>query len=106
MKYSENLFSTLEFDKIKSLLADGALTDGAKQMALLLEPSSDPVVIIRRQRRTADVNHKVYERYFVVCACYGVVVLCGEKLSPGFNKTDFFNRVGNPYVYVIPAESL
>lgn len=54
MKYSENLFSTLEFDKIKSLLAEGAMTDGAKQMALLLEPSSDPVVIIRKQRRTAD----------------------------------------------------
>lgn len=54
MKYSENLFSTLEFDKIKSLLAEGAMTDGAKQMALSLEPSADPVVIVRKQRRTLD----------------------------------------------------
>jgi len=54
MKYSENLFSTLEFDKIKGLLAEAAQTSGASEMARALEPSSDPVVILRRQRRTTD----------------------------------------------------
>ena len=56
MKYSENLFSTLEFDKIKALLAEAAMTEGASAMALSLEPSSDPVVIVRRQNRTTDAR--------------------------------------------------
>ena len=54
MKYSENLFSTLEFDKIKSLLSECAMTEGAQTRATLLEPTSDPVVIVRRQNRTTD----------------------------------------------------
>lgn len=54
MKYSENLFSTLEFDKIKSILAECAMTEGASNMALTLEPTSDPVVIVRKQTRTTD----------------------------------------------------
>lgn len=54
MKYSENLFSTLEFDKIRQLLAECAQTQGAAAMAIALEPSSDPVVIVRQQRRTTD----------------------------------------------------
>ena len=41
MKYSENLFSTLEFDKIKALLAEAAQTEGAASMALALEPTED-----------------------------------------------------------------
>lgn len=56
MKYSENLFITLEFDKIKTLLAECAMTEGAASMALALEPSSDPVVIVRRQNRTTDAR--------------------------------------------------
>ena len=56
MKYSENLFITLEFDKIKALLAECAMTEGAASMALALEPSSDPVVIVRRQNRTTDAR--------------------------------------------------
>ena len=54
MKYSDNLFSTLEFYKIKALLAEAAMTEGASTMAMMLEPSSDPVVIVRRQTRTTD----------------------------------------------------
>lgn len=54
MKYSDNLFTTLEFDKIKALLSECAMTEGASAMALALEPTDDPVVIVRRQRRTTD----------------------------------------------------
>ena len=56
MKYSENLFTTLEFDKIKTLLAECAMTGGARAMALSLEPTNDPVVIVRRQTRTTDAR--------------------------------------------------
>ena len=54
MKYSEHLFSTLEFDKILGLLAECAMTEGGAAMARALEPSSDPVVIVKRQTRTTD----------------------------------------------------
>ena len=56
MKYSDNLFSTLEFDKIKALLAEAAMTDGAMKLALALEPTSDVTLILRRQNRTADAR--------------------------------------------------
>lgn len=54
MIYSNNLFETLEFDKIRYMLAECAATDGARDMALRLEPVSDPVIIARRQGRTTD----------------------------------------------------
>ena len=53
---SEKLFSTLEFDKIRALLAESALTDGGRVLALSLEPSDRPDVIIKRQRRTTDAR--------------------------------------------------
>ena len=56
MLYSEKLFSTLEFDKIRILLADCAMTDGARRLALSLVPSDRPDVIIKRQRRTSDAR--------------------------------------------------
>ncbi len=54
MRYSEQLFSTLEFDKIKAMLAECAMTEGASSMAMMLEPVSDPVVIVKRQSRVTD----------------------------------------------------
>ena len=40
MRYSDNLFSTLEFDKIKALLAEAAMTEGASTMAMMLDRKS------------------------------------------------------------------
>lgn len=59
MKYSENLFTTLEFDKIRALLAECAATDGARALCLSLEPSDRAEVIIRRQRRTSDAKRLI-----------------------------------------------
>lgn len=59
MLYSEKLFSTLEFDKIRILLADCALTDGAKEMALSLSPTERVESIIKRQRRTTDARRLI-----------------------------------------------
>lgn len=69
MKYSENLFSTLEFDKIKALLAECAMTEGGQRLALALEPTEQAELIIRRQRRTTD-------------ACR----LCNAKGMPSFGS--------------------
>lgn len=56
MKLSDKSKVKLEFDKILGLLADCAATDGAKKMALSLEPEIYPERVLRRQRRTSDAR--------------------------------------------------
>lgn len=56
MEYNDKSLITLEFDKVTALLADCAVTDGSRSMATSLLPSSDPVVVLRRQRRTTDAK--------------------------------------------------
>ena len=56
MKLSEKSKTKLEFDKILGMLADCALTEGAKQMALSLTPEEYPDRVLRRQRRTTDAR--------------------------------------------------
>ena len=56
MHYTEKTLKTLEFDKIRQLLATSALTDGAKAMALTLTPSSDRDEVLLRLRRTTDAK--------------------------------------------------
>ena len=53
---NEKTLSILEFDKIRQLLAAGALTDGARQRALAITPSDDMDEICRRQLHTADAK--------------------------------------------------
>jgi len=47
----------LEFDKVLELLAECALTEGAKAKCLTLTFSSDPVEIRKRQARTSAAKH-------------------------------------------------
>jgi len=54
MKFSEKTLKTLEFDKIRHMLADCALTEGAKELALTLMPSEHITVILRNLRHTTD----------------------------------------------------
>ena len=56
MKITEKTLRTLEFDRIREMLADCALTDGAKALAIKLEPSDDADNILRRQRHTTDAR--------------------------------------------------
>ena len=56
MSFSEKTLVTLEFDKIRGMLAECASTEGAKGMALCLTPSEDPVEITRRLNRTTDAR--------------------------------------------------
>lgn len=64
----KNLY-TLEFNKIRELLAKKALTEGAAQMALSLEPSDDKDEVCLKQRRTADAKR-----------------LAGQKGNPSFGS--------------------
>ncbi len=56
MEYIDRSLKILEYNKITEMLADCAVTDGAKARARALLPSSDPVVVLRRQRRTTDAK--------------------------------------------------
>lgn len=53
---NEKVYAILEFDKIRRLLADRALTEGARQRALELIPSCDMDKICRLQLHTADAK--------------------------------------------------
>ena len=56
MQNLDKSIRVLEFEKIKSLLANLALTQGAKRRALTLLPSSNEITIKRRQALTADAK--------------------------------------------------
>ncbi len=56
MNFLEKTLSTLEFDKICDMLADCALTEGARAMAYRLMPAWDITEVLRRQRRTTDAK--------------------------------------------------
>ena len=56
MEYNNKSLTTLEYDKVIERLCDCAVTSGSKAMANALLPSSDPVVVLRRQRRTTDAK--------------------------------------------------
>ncbi|MBE6609373.1 MAG: endonuclease MutS2 [Ruminococcaceae bacterium] len=53
---------TLEFDKITSLLADCAATEGAKLMAKQLSPEADIVRVKRRQGETAAAKYLIMKK--------------------------------------------
>lgn len=56
MSFSEKTLTTLEFDKIRRMLAECAQTEGAKAKALCLIPSDDETEIRRRLQRTTDAK--------------------------------------------------
>ncbi len=54
MKITEKTLKTLEFDKIRDMLADACPTRGASKMAAELYPEEHLERVVRRQRRTTD----------------------------------------------------
>jgi len=81
MKQLQKSIKTLEFDKIRAMLAACALTEGSKELALELEPSESVHVVSRRQAYTADAKY-----------------LAGIKGQPSFG------HVKNPAEYCDRAE--
>jgi len=67
MSFSEKTIHSLEFDKIRELLASYAPTEGSKGMARMLMPQEDVDSVLLRQRRTTDAKR-----------------LCDAKGMPGF----------------------
>ena len=66
---TEKALNVLEFVKIREILAQNCSTQGAKELAMDLVPSSDIVEVRRRQDRTEDAKR-----------------LSGQKGSPSFGN--------------------
>lgn len=56
MLYTQKSLSMLEYDKVIAMLADCALTEGARDLALRLVPISAEKQVIKKQRITADAR--------------------------------------------------
>ncbi|MBQ9783024.1 MAG: endonuclease MutS2 [Clostridia bacterium] len=56
MKITEKTLTTLEFDKIRTMLADACLTSGAARLAQSLVPADHRDQVTRRLRRTTDAR--------------------------------------------------
>ena len=54
MLINEKILKTLEFDKVREMLAERALTEGARELARTLTPTDDRDEVLRRLRRTTD----------------------------------------------------
>ena len=67
MAFSDKALLTLEFDKIKEMLAAGCSTEGAKAMAMALMPSTDYDTVKIRLAHTSDakrlINAKGYPSF-------------------------------------------
>ena len=59
MLYTQKTLSMLEYDKVISMLAERALTEGAREMALRLVPVSAEKTVIKKQKITADARRLV-----------------------------------------------
>lgn len=77
MLFTQKTLTALEYDKIIAMLAERALTEGARARALALLPSDDYEVVVLRQKRTADaktmVARKGYPPFFGVVDVTGTV---------------------------------
>ncbi len=62
MSHFKKSLKTLEFSKIQSLLAECAVTEGAKQMASLLSPESDIVRVRKLQEETAAAKYLISQK--------------------------------------------
>ena len=59
MLYTKKTLAMLEYDKVIAMLADRALTEGARDLALRLVPASAEKIVIKKQRITADARRLV-----------------------------------------------
>ena len=62
MKITEKTLKTLEFDRVREMLASCAPTEGAKALAMQIGPSDDADNILRRQRFTTDSRSLMDEK--------------------------------------------
>ncbi len=83
MLFTNKVLTTLEFDKIINMLADCAMTDGAKARARALVPTDDYDVIVRRQTKTEDAKRLINAKGYPAFAAEEGVVASAERAYKG-----------------------
>ncbi len=83
MQITAKTLSTLEFDKIISMLADCASTDGAKAWALSLMPTSDFDAVISRQTKTEDAKRLINAKGYPPFSAEEGTVASAERAYKG-----------------------
>ena len=83
MLFTEKTLTTLEFDKIVSLLADCAATEGAKLRALALTPTSDYDIVVERQTKTDDAKRLINAKGYPSFSAEERVVSSAERAYKG-----------------------
>ena len=76
MNINEKTLKTLEFDKIRIMLAAACPTKGAAEEALRLVPDDFPDRVMRRQKRTSDAKR-----------------LCDAKGLPSFGSVTYVGDI-------------
>ena len=83
MLFTNKVLTTLEFDKIINMLAECAMTDGAKARARSLVPTDDYDDIVRRQRKTEDAKRLINAKGYPAFAAEDGVVSSAERAYKG-----------------------
>ena len=83
MQFSQKTLLTLEFNKIIEMLAECAMTEGAKARALSLSPTSDIVDVKRRQDKTDDAKRLINAKGYPSFAAPEGVVPSAERAYKG-----------------------
>ena len=79
MLFTTKTLSTLEFDKIISMLVDCAATEGAKGRAASLMPTDDFDTVIERQKRTDDAKRLINTKGYPAFSAQDRVVSAVER---------------------------
>ena len=83
MLFTTKTLSTLEYDKIISMLVDCAATDGAKARAASLIPSDDFDTVIERQRKTDDAKRLINTKGYPAFSAQDRVVSAVDRAYKG-----------------------
>ena len=83
MSFSQKNLSTLEYDKIISMLATHAPTDGSRARAFSLLPSSDFDTVNARQEKTFDAKRLINAKGFPAFSAPEGVVSSAERAYTG-----------------------
>ena len=83
MHFTSKTLSTLEFDKITSMLASLAVTEGAAAKARALTPTDDYDTVCLRQRRTEDAKRLINSKGYPSFSASEGVVPAAERAYKG-----------------------
>jgi len=78
MQITEKTLRTLEYDKIRAMLAACAPTEGARALALSLLPDDDKTAVLRRLTRTQDARRLLDDKGM---PSFGMIVPVGDALD-------------------------